>query len=542
VGGLGVEVTARLVDSIGIRPGEASHASTTARWAAVTAVALLASACGAFTPSPAQLHARLLTAAVHRLPINGTLTVALDQPLDLETRLAISLDPPTPVAIVRAGRRLLVSPMGRWTPAQHYALRLVLNGTAQTLRWQSSFTVQPPLTATLATAGQAIVAGQTSMAPVGPITVHFPVPMLPASVHIQVNGSAVPASALSWSTDQTTASLTGLTLAPYQQLTLDVVDGQAEQGDVLTDPVHDTLAVLGLQPSNGSSGITPGFKTVAPIEVVIENSGPARPQSGLQEADIVFEYVSEYSVTRMTAFYFNVPPSVMGPVRSCRLINIQLNTSYDGVTMCSGVSPGTKGAIPTRDDPQHMRVVINDFDTGNHFYRVGFKFAPHNLYTDRGRALRWRAEQSVPTPDYLIDAPHADNGLGQPSGPPSVPLHGVTYAFNSQSQLYARYDYGSPFIDALTGSQIQVKNVVLIHVGYRMMPYLEDYGGGAHSVFYDLVGTGSAQIYSDGRVVNATWHAQWAHGPMYFTDAQGNFIRLNTGLTWVHVLGNGQNY
>jgi hypothetical protein len=74
------------------------------------------------------------------------------------------------------------------------------------------------------------------------------------------------------------------------------------------------------------------------------------------------------------------------------------------------------------------------------------------------------------------------------------------------------------------------------------MRYVEDDNGGAHSVRYFVYNqdeSGPAQIYSDGKVINATWHMGWA-SPMYFTDQDGRFIELNTGLTWIHVLGNGQ--
>ena len=33
---------------------------------------------------------------------------------------------------------------------------------------------------------------------------------------------------------------------------------------------------------------------------------------------------------------------------------------------------------------------------------------------------------------------------------------------------------------------------------------------------------------------------QNSNQPLYFTDPAGNLIRLNTGLTWVHVMGSDQ--
>src|SRR5919204_45147 len=288
-----------------------------------------------------------------------------------------------------------------------------------------------------------------------------------------------------------------------------------------------------------SVALTVNVKTAAPLQIVIEDSGDARPQHGLQQADIVYEYISEYNVNRFTAMYFNNPPALIGPVRSCRLINPPLNFAFHALTMCSGASVGTLHFMFDLKVP----AAINDFDRHGYFYRVGFKAAPHNLYTAAGRAPgAARRAGMQPTPPYLIDPPHPDNGLGQPAGAPSVPLHAVSYRYDPGTEQYYRYDHGAVFSDALTGAQLHVKNVILIHTPYKVMSYVEDDNGGAHSVRYFVYNqdeSGPAEIYSDGKVINATWHMSWT-SPMYFTDQDGRFIELNTGLTWIHVLGNGQ--
>jgi hypothetical protein len=62
-----------------------------------------------------------------------------------------------------------------------------------------------------------------------------------------------------------------------------------------------------------------------------------------------------------------------------------------------------------------------------------------------------------------------------------------------------------------------------------------------------MLGTGPAEVYSRGQVVHATWHLGSAsqayydnHSPVWFTDEAGKVMVLNSGLTWIHVLGNGQ--
>ncbi len=529
------------------------------RHAALGGIALLVAlvvAVGLMRVAFASLHGRLEVPHPGHVWLTDPVTVQFSQDIDFSAA-RVTISPNTPVTVTSSKQALVIRPVSGWEPHQQYAVALGDLPTADqsaTLKgWRATFTTQPNVAV-----ADFKVAGKTDDSPAdmslrSSLAIDFTVAMKPSTVHITVNDQAPLVNSLSWTEGNTTAAFSPPQPLPDQTFDVKVASGFSQQGDPLVDPREVKLTTLGLEPSNSSSGIGPDFKTVAPIEIVVENSGPARPQSGLQQADMVYEYISEYSITRMTAIYFNHPPALIGPVRSCRLISIPLNLSFDGVTMCSGVSPGTHARInlaiqygagefdaTTRQNPRRMHVLINDYDNGNHFSRVGFMFAPHNLYTDQGRALRWRAEQNLPSPNYVIDPAHPDNDLGQPVPAPSVPVQAVRYTYNPSSKLYARFDHGTPFIDAGTRAQVQVKNVILLHVGYRVMNYVEDESGGAHSIYYELVGQGPAEIYSDGKLAEATWHGSWDASPMYFTDAQGNFIELNTGLTWVHVLGNGQ--
>jgi hypothetical protein len=339
-----------------------------------------------------------------------------------------------------------------------------------------------------------------------------------------------------WDSDRQTLTLPVSNFQPGLAVNVSVDAATSDRGDILTQSSAMQLTVAVIEPSNGSSGIPAGANPPTPIEIVVENSGPARPQAGLQAADMVVEYISEYSISRMTAVYFNAVPALVGPVRSCRMINIPLSFAFRAVTMCSGASDGTLGQLWHQGVP----VVINDYDHGGHFFRSRARAAPHNLYTTGDRAERLRREVTgISAAEFQIDSPHDDSGLGTPAGAPSIPLQGVSYRYDGGRQLYLRFDHGAPFIDTARGAQLAVKTVAIVHAPFHDAGWVEDVNGGAHSIIYDLMGQGPAELYSDGRVINATWHM--ASGlPLYFTDANGQFIRLNTGLTWVHVVGNGQ--
>lgn len=373
--------------------------------------------------------------------------------------------------------------------------------------------------------------------------VAFTAQVPPAEVTVTLGGSPLPTDSLAWSPDLLSFEVPLAGFVPYQPVQLTVV---APLPVVAPPPLQATL--LATVPSNLTTGIQAGFRPMTPIEVAVENSGPARPQSGLQNADLVYEYLSEYAITRMTAIYFAGIPPVVGPVRSCRMINPYLGFAYAGLTMCSGVSDGTGGYM-AGSTPGSVAVprITESSDRGGHFYRDGSRAAPHNLYTTSGSAGQVRGEYPQPAGAYAVDPRHDDVTAGAPADPPQVPLHGVAYAYDGGSAQYLRFDHGAPFVDQLTGQQLHAKNVVLLHVPFHDAGWVEDENGGAHSVWYDMLGSGPAEVYSDGLVVHATWHMGSAgqsyfdnHTPVWFTDAAGRVLELNTGLTWIHVLGNGQ--
>jgi Protein of unknown function (DUF3048) N-terminal domain/Protein of unknown function (DUF3048) C-terminal domain len=387
------------------------------------------------------------------------------------------------------------------------------------------------------------IADAVRVSPRSHLRIAFTAQVPPAAIAVTLDGRPLPADALAWSADLLSAEVPLARLRPAQSVRLGLATAARVVG-----PGPLQVTALPLVPANATTGVQPGFRPQTPIAIVVENSGPARPQAGLQDADLVYEYLSEYSTTRMTAIYFARIPGMVGPIRSCRMINTYLGYAYGAVTMCTGVSDGTGGWIlGTTPGSRTVANMMEPFDKGDHFFRVGFRGAPHNAYTSGDRAERLRTEAALPPADYAVDPPHDDMAGGAPADPPGVALHGVTYAYDGGSGQYLRSDQGAPFVDQDTGQVVHVKNVVLLHVPFHDAGWVEDENGGAHSVLYDMLGSGPAEVYSGGRVVHATWH-MGADGqayfdnraPVWFTDESGAVLALNTGLTWIHVLGNGQ--
>ncbi|HET9849381.1 MAG TPA: DUF3048 domain-containing protein [Candidatus Dormibacteraeota bacterium] len=486
---------------------------------------------------PATVHPRLDAGNRDRVPLTAPVALSFDFPVD-PALVHVSVTPALAMHASWLKNRLIIAPAVRWQPQTAYVVSIAAfrdsHHGVELKGWHAEFRTQPPLLAEFDLDGKAVRDTATA-APQPTVSVVFPLAMQPATVRLTAGDQPIAPALLRWAPDHRSLTVSSASFSPGQSVDLAIVEATSARGDILSQPARLRLSIEVLEPSNTSSGVTPDFVPRPPLEIVIENSGPARPQLGLQGADIVVEYISEYSISRMTAIYFNALPPLIGPVRSCRMINIPLNFAFRGVTMCSGASDGTLGQLWRQGVP----VVINDYDHGGHFFRSASRAAPHNLYTSADRADRLRHE-IVPAPaPFTVDPPHDDIDAGNPAAPPDVGLHAVSYRFDPGRRVYLRFDHGAPFVDAATRVQVAVKTVAIVHAPFGDAGWTEDVNGGAHSIIYDLAGQGPAELYSDGNLVAATWHISTGI-PLYFTDAGGNVIRLNTGLTWVHVLGNGQ--
>src|SRR5436309_6238181 len=138
------------------------------------------------------------------------------------------------------------------------------------------------------------------------------------------------------------------------------------------------LVVLAGCGSTGQATPTPTPSRLGPAMVQVENSILARPQAGLQQADLVYEYLAEGGITRMTVIYFKPSGNQrIEPVRSARPVTIHLWHAYHGVIFFSGANQRVLDMIAA----EHIPALSESSDGGIYFSRDPSRRAPHNLYT-----------------------------------------------------------------------------------------------------------------------------------------------------------------
>ncbi len=414
----------------------------------------------------------------------------------------------------------------RWKldPGQKYLLKLEgarARDGKKALDWALHFTsAESPQVAAVEIDGQPVAEGQRGV-PLRPqLTVRFSQPMDPRAPALTLDDR--PVTEISWAGDARSGTFTAPMAAAARHV---LAWAEGARSRALEPPAGKWelgfFAAAAL-PANGHA------LSGNPMLVQVENSQPSRPQFGLQQADIVYEYLSEYEISRFTVVYFDAPPAVVGPVRSARLISIALQSMFHGALFSSGASGPVTRLLSGRP------AYLGNAEAG--FYRESSRYAPHNLMIRGDSLLQARQRFGDLKPNFAVDVAHPDlEWSGAAAGTDiDVPVHQVRWHFVPEEGIYTRTDHGTPFVEAATGQPIKAKNVILQTVRWWPSSIIED-GCCTRGLEYQLVGDGEALYLTNGKLLTGRWRHASPAAPIEFLDSTGNPVPFNTGLTWINI-------
>ena len=179
-----------------------------------------------------------------------------------------------------------------------------------------------------------------------------------------------------------------------------------------------------------------------PIAVMIDDLSPARPQSGLQSASIVWHAPAEGGIPRYMAIFADTLPEDVGPVRSARLYFVQWASEWKAVYVHAGGSPQALATLASKGRGQ-LVYNADQFRYGAYFRRVPDRFAPHNLYTTLANLRKLSAAVGAePGPleqkwKFAPDIPLEQRPQGG-SITVSYPANTITYRYNRKANTYRR--------------------------------------------------------------------------------------------------------
>ncbi|MDK2868376.1 MAG: hypothetical protein PWP38_2691 [Clostridiales bacterium] len=278
-----------------------------------------------------------------------------------------------------------------------------------------------------------------------------------------------------------------------------------------------------------------------PIAVMLDNQYDARPQAGLIKADVAYEILAEGLITRYMGIFYSHLPEHIGPVRSARPYFLQKALEYNPYYVHVG------GSMQALSDIKSYKMADIDGLYSGAFHRESHKRIPHNMYTEASTLLadgnRKHYDEAVTVSflDFYATFHVLENGTDANTikclykAPTSTDKVGyyTTYLYDPETTRYMRQTNGKPHIDEDTGEQLYAVNILVQYVSQKV---LDNEG----RLQLGLVGEGKGMYYTGGKGIPVTWSKADARATTYFTDANGDAIKLNPGKTWFQIMPKGK--
>jgi Protein of unknown function (DUF3048) N-terminal domain/Protein of unknown function (DUF3048) C-terminal domain len=290
---------------------------------------------------------------------------------------------------------------------------------------------------------------------------------------------------------------------------------------------HHARCLTGKLPSHGDAPDRPA------LAIKVENLPEARPQAGLDKADIVYEEPVEGGITRFIVVFYCQDAARVGPVRSARFTDPPILLQLGRETLF-----GFAGAAPRVDKAVEKSGVQDlSFDrpaAAGAYHRDDNRLAPHNLYTSTNALYRAGAVKKG-RPRQVFHFGH-ESLKGKPAPTAHLDFSGsadVFWRYKPKRGAYVRF-HGTEPHELESGAQVSATNVVVLSVSLRDTGIVD--AAGNPSPEAETVGSGRAFVFRGGRMIAAQWSRKSENAVIHLLDRNGDPIRLARGRTWVELL------
>ncbi|MBU2543442.1 DUF3048 domain-containing protein [Patescibacteria group bacterium] len=305
-----------------------------------------------------------------------------------------------------------------------------------------------------------------------------------------------------------------------------------------------------------------------PLAVMIENHVQSRPQSGLSDADIVFEVIAEGGITRfMGLFYCGVQKydTILAPIRSARTYFIDWASGFNQPLYAHVGGANLSGPTDALGQLANYGWVgendLNQFSIGyptfvRDYNRLeGREIATEHTMVSSTEKL-WDVAKKREWTNVSPERKVGRKVVGgedwqkdfkpwkyQDSQPEAGSVTKISYEFwsgysdyfveweyDAESNSYKRKMGGEDHIDLNTNEQIKASNVIVL-LTTEKGPLNEK-----QHMLYGTTGTGDALIFKNGDVIKATWTKKTRTDELQFVDERGKQLLFARGLTWISVV------
>ena len=308
-------------------------------------------------------------------------------------------------------------------------------------------------------------------------------------------------------------------------------DDAAKGRSPVTEPPITTTTLPPSAPLTGMPVSDPAIANRIAVAVKVDNDPAARPQAGLDKADVVYEEITE-GITRFVAVFQSTDADAIGPVRSVRPADPVIVSPLNGLFAFSGGSPAAVALVTSAG---LETVTENDTDT---LRRRSGRRAPYNLYTSTS-ALFAKAPAGSNAPprfaQFLKQGEPFSPAGATPAAKVTVqaaPGVTATYDWDPASSTFKRSTNGTAHAME-DGGQIAPTNVIVQFTPYSR--FVSD----SKVTFPEVTGSGEAVFFAGGSTVRGRWSKSGPTAVTTYTDAAGAPVSLPPGRTLVELVAPG---
>jgi hypothetical protein len=263
----------------------------------------------------------------------------------------------------------------------------------------------------------------------------------------------------------------------------------------------------------------------SPLAVKIDNVSAARPQTGLDAADVVYAEQVEGGLSRLMAVYATKLPRTVGPVRSARESDLELLRQFDRPYLAFS---GAQHKLLPLIDKAPLRAESPD-EAPRAYYRGAGKPAPHNLYVHPSALLSSTPGKGALTTGFHY-GPVPSGGTRATSRTVRYPAARFTFTWSAGRGGWLVSMDGTPTVTT-SGVRVAPPTVVVQYVKIRTSGYHDVLGN--HTPYTETVGSGKAEVLRGGRSFAATWSRPTATAGTAFTTTDGSPLNFAAGQVWV---------
>jgi hypothetical protein len=300
-------------------------------------------------------------------------------------------------------------------------------------------------------------------------------------------------------------------------------------GEATTETGGDITVDADLWPLTGTS-LGSGDSSSPSLAGKIDNHPLARPQVGLDRADIVFEELVEGGITRYVAIWHSDVPAEIGPVRSVRPMDPEIVSPFGGILAYSG---GQQRFIEAMLDAPVASAIHGQSDVDDFFYRSTTTVAPHNVIVRAPELIANFSDRSGPPPQFNYATSAAESTAAQFGDPVSTmrvtfsSFSSPSWEWSEENSAFLRNQTNGAADLAISGDQISADNVIVLEVDIQVIQDIPT---------SNLIDSGSGYVATAGKIHEIRWSKDSAESAIELTDASGARVLLAPGQTWLELI------